>query len=262
MCSVFAVFCGVFLFAQSYKDGFYFAQDENFTNNQKNQVVVEVKGGKIASAIWNIESLNAGTQDLKTIARAGNAGAAVTWAAQAKVVEDFLVSTQNVNAASVPNGPANVKPFFDLAKKALDRKSAAVPKGNYKDGWYYAIEDAADAYHAKNYVLITVVNGTIVDVLWNGVLQGMPASVNPSKVITSMSANGMGYPMPNGKNNALDPKKAWHIQSPRVSDALVKAQNPDSIKTKSDGKPDAISGVTIEINHFLNVAKQALQSAK
>jgi len=262
MCSVFAVFCGAVLFAQNYKDGFYFAQDENFTNNQKNQVVIEVKGGKIASANWNIQSLNAGTQDLKTIARAGNVPAAVTWAAQAKAVEDFLVSSQNINATSVPNGPANVKPFFDLVKKALGNRSVAITKGSYKDGWYYAIEDGADEYHTKNYVLITVVNGTIVDVLWNGVLQGMPASVNTSKLITSMSANGTGYPMPNGRNNALDPKKAWHIQAPRVSEALVKAQNPDSIKAKPDGKPDAISGVTIEINHFLNVSKLALQSAK
>jgi len=202
-------------------------------------------------------------QDLKTIARVGNVPAAVTWAAQAKVVEDFLVSTQNINATSVPNGPANVKPFFDLVKKALGSRAAPVAKGIYKDGWYYAIEDGADEYHTKNYVLITVVNGTIVDVLWNGVLQGMPASVNTSKIITSMSANGTGYPMPNNaRNNALDPKKAWHIQAPRVSEALVKAQTPDSIRVKPDGKPDAISGVTIEISHFLAVSKLALQSAK
>ena len=257
LCSVFTVFCGVLLFAQNYKDGFYFAQDENFANNQKNQVVVGVKGGKIASANWNIESLNAGAQDLKSIARAGTVAGAVTWAGQAKAAEDYLVSSQNINATSVPNGPANVKPFFDLVKKALDSKSVAVAKGSYKDGWYYAIEDGADQYHTKNYVLLTVVNGTIVDVLWNGVLQGMPSSINPSKIITSMSNGNKGYPMEN-----LNPQRAWHIQAAGATAELVKVQNPDSIKTKPNGKPDAISGVTIEIDRFLTISKLALQSAK
>ena len=253
MSVVFAVFCGMVLFAQTYKDGFYFAQDSDFANNQKNQVVLEVKGGKIASANWNIQSLAAGTQDLKSIAKAGNVANAVTWAGQAKVTEDFLVSSQNVNAASVPNGPANVKPFFDLVKKALG--SSAVAKGSYKDGWYYAIDSAADGYHTRNYVIITVVNGTIVDVLWNGVLVGMPASINPSKIITSQSNGGKGYPMTGSKS-------PWHVQAAAVTAELIKVQNPDSLKMKSNNTADAISGASIEINHFITVVKQALQSAK
>ena len=253
--AILTVFCGMVLFAQTYKDGFYFAQDSDFVNNQKNQVVLEVKGGKIASANWNLQSLTpAGSQDLKSIASAGSVAGAVTWANQAKAAEDFLVSSQNVNATSVPNGPANVKPFFDLVKKALG--SSAVEKGSYKDGWYYALDSAPDEYHTRNYVLITVVNGTIVDVLWNGALVGMPPSINPSKIITSQSNGGKGYPMPGAKN-------PWHVQAAAVVAELVKVQNPDSIKLKADGKhPDAISGATIEINHFLAVVKQALQSAK
>ena len=259
ICAVLTVLCGAVLFAQNFRDGFFFAQDDNFANNQKNQVVIEVKGGKIVSANWNIISLNpAGSQDLKSIAQAGNVAGAVTWAGQAKAVEDFLVSSQNINASSVPGGPSNVKPFFDLVKKALDRRAVAVPKGGYKDGWYIAVEDEADPYHTKNYVLITVVNGSIVDVLWNGILQGNYASPSASKIITSMHNGSRGYPM----HNPVDPRRAWHIQSARTSEALVKAQNPDSIKMKPDGKPDAISGVTIEINHFLSASKLALQSAK
>jgi len=106
-------------------------------------------------------------------------------------------------------------------------------------------------------VLITVVNGTIVDVLWNGILQGNYASPSASKIITSLSNGSRGYPMEN-----LNPRRAWHVQAAGASAELVKVQKPDSIKTKANGKPDAISGVTIEIDHFLNVAKLALQSAK
>ena len=253
-CVVFAIVCGTVLFAQNYRDGIYFAQDANFASNQKSQVVIQVKDGKIASVNWNIISLNAGMQDLKSMVAAGAAPNAVTWVAQAKAAEDFLVSSQNVNAASVPNGPANVKPFFDLVKNAL--KAKAVAKGSYgKDGWFYAEESETDDYHAKNSVLITVVNGTIVDVLWNGILQGMPASVNPSKHITSLSNGGKGYPMTGSK-------RPWHDQSNRTAEALLKAQDPGAIKVKPDHKPDGISGVTIEINHFIAASRQALQSAR
>jgi len=245
------ILCGVALFAQNYKDGFYFAQDNDYTNNQKNQAVIEVKGGKISSAAWNILSLNAGAQDLKSIASSGSVANAVTWANQAKAAEDFLVSSQNVNATSVPNGPANVKPFFDLAKKALGSK--AVAKGNYKkDGWFFALDQATDEYHAQNYVLITVVNGTIVDALWNGVLVGMHPSVNPSKMISSRANN---YPMTGAR-------RAWHIQSANTTAALEKVQDPNLIKTKPNGQADGISGVTIEIQKFLEMSKLALQPAR
>jgi hypothetical protein len=68
---LFVVLCVSSLVAQTYRDGFYFAQDADFTGGQKNQVALEVKGGKIVSANWNIESLNVGARDLKSTARSG-----------------------------------------------------------------------------------------------------------------------------------------------------------------------------------------------
>jgi major membrane immunogen (membrane-anchored lipoprotein) len=238
------------LFAQNYRDGFYFAQDADYVNNQKNQVAIEVRGGKIVSAVWNILSLNARARDLKTIAASGSVPAAATWAAQAAAVEQHLVSSQDTKAVSVAGGPSNAKPFFDLAARAV--KARAIEKGLYKDGWYYAEAAAADAYHTKNSTIITVVNGAIVDVLWNGILQGMPASVNPSKMITSRAK---GYPMTGAK-------KLWHEQSALFSAALVKAQSPDNIRLRANGVPDGISGVTIQVKDCIDTAKQALATAR
>jgi major membrane immunogen (membrane-anchored lipoprotein) len=237
--------------AQTPGDGFYFAQDSDYANNQKNQVVLEVRGGKIASANWNILSLNAGARDLKTIARSGSVPAAANWAAQAAATEQFLVTNQDTNAASVPGGPGNVGPFFTLVRRALGGN--AVAKGAYtRDGWYYAEAAAADSYHTKNSVLITVVNGSIVDVLWNGILQGMPASINPSKIITSR-ANG--YPMTGARS-------LWHVQAAAASAALVQAQDPARIPVKADQKTDAVSGVSIQVKDYLDVAAQALRAAR
>jgi major membrane immunogen (membrane-anchored lipoprotein) len=248
---VFTVFCIAAIAAQNYTDGFYFAQDADYVNNQKNQVVLEVKNGRIAAATWNILSLNAGTQDLKSIAGSGRVPAAANWASQAAVVEASLVSTQNVNTTSVSGGPANVQPFFNLVRKALS--GTPIAKGLYtKDGWYYAEAPAVDDYHTKNSTLITVVNGSIVDILWNGILQGMPSSINPSKMITSR-ANG--YPMPGAR-------AAWHIQANAAVTALLQVQDPDKISLKANGTPDAISGVTIQLKDYLEAAKLALRSAK
>jgi major membrane immunogen (membrane-anchored lipoprotein) len=213
-------------------------------------VVLEVKGGKVTSANWNVLSLNAGARDLKAIAQGGAAGAA-NWAKQAAATEQHLVTTQDVNATSVSGGPANVAPFFSLAKQAL--AGSAVAKGAYpKDGWYYGEAAAVDSYHTKNSVLITIVNGTIVDVMWNGILQGMPSSINPSKIITSR-ANG--YPMTGAKS-------LWHVQAAAASRALIMAQNPASIRVKPNGTPDAISGVSIQIHGFIEAVNRALQAAR
>jgi major membrane immunogen (membrane-anchored lipoprotein) len=247
---VFALFCSVVLPAQNYKNGFYFAQDADYVNNQKNQVVLEVAGGKIVSAKWNILSLNAGTQDLKAIAASGSVPAAAAWASQAVAVEQHLVSSQNTKTVPVEGGPVNAKPFFDLAAKALRNK--AIAKGAYKDGWYYTEAAATDDYHTKNSTIITIVNGTIVDVLWNGILQDMPAGINPSKMITSR-ANG--YPMTGAK-------KMWHEQSALFSSALIKAQDPKKIRVKANGAPDGVSGVSVKVKDYLDVVKQVLAEAR
>jgi len=250
--SVIAIFCVSVLAAQTYSDGFYFAQDGSYTNNQKNQVVLEVKGGKIAAASWNLLSLGAGSQDLKAIAKAGQVAGAVTWVNNAAVVEAFLVSSQNVNATSVAGVPSNfnVGPFFDLTRKAL--AAGPVAKGAFKDGWFYALAAGPDEYHTRNSTLITIVNGTLVDVLWNGVLVGMPANINPSKMITSRNNQ---YPMTGARSR-------WDQQADATALALLQAQNPDSLKVRPDGHADGISGVTMQIKPFLDVVKEALAQAK
>ncbi|MDR1212350.1 MAG: hypothetical protein LBK40_08990 [Spirochaetaceae bacterium] len=237
--------------AQTPRDGFYFAQDAAYAaNGMKNQVVLQVQGGRITSANWNIVSYQAGAADLKAVA-ARTGGAAATWANNAKLAEDFLVSSQNANATSVSGAPANfsVEPFFSLVRRAL--AAAPVARGAYtKDGWYYAEATAVDTYQTRNTALVTVVNGTIVDALWNGILQMQ--GVNPSKMLTSI-ANG--YPMP-------APQGAWHIQAARASQALVTAGDPSRIAVKANQTTDAVSGCTIMVKDFLDSATRALQAAR
>lgn len=263
--SVFAVS----LSAQSLKDGKYFAQQDEFgSSGWKSQVVLEVKGGKITAANWNAVSTIAGAVDKKAYDKAGKYNmvkfgkAQAEWYQQAEKVEQYLVKTQDYkfnkysdaegHTDAISGASIHVKEFFELAQKAI----AAGPftKGKYaKDGWYYAEQDDFDKQSGwKDTVLLTVVNGRIVDVVWNGIPKD---SAKKSKLVESVSGN---YNMVKfGKAQA-----EWHEQAAKAQAALIAAQDPAKIAVRSDGKTDAISGVSISVGPFLQLATNALKAAK
>jgi major membrane immunogen (membrane-anchored lipoprotein) len=240
------------VWAQTPQDGYYFAQEADFVSGMKNQVVLKVQGGKIAEANWNVISYQSQTPDLKAVAARGVANAA-NWASQAKKAEDFLVSSQNTSATRVEGVTTQVAPFFSLVRAAL--QAGPVPRGAYaKDGWFYGEDTKLDANETRNTVLITIVNGTIKDVLWNGQLQlRRMDGINPSKIITSMAGQ---YPMPS------TPRGPWHEQVKKAAAALVSVQDPAKIPLKADGKTDAITGVSIIVKEYLDVANTALRAAR
>ncbi|MFQ3547674.1 MAG: FMN-binding protein [Termitinemataceae bacterium] len=260
---------GVSLGAQTLKDGKYFAQDDTFgASGWKSQVVLEVKNGKIVSANWNGVSNIAGAPDKKAFDKAGKYNmvkfgkAQAEWYQQAEKVEQYLVKTQDINfnkykdaegrTDAISGASIHVKEFFDLAKKAL--AAGPVAKGIYtKDGWYYAEQSDFDANSGwKETVLVTVVNGRIVDVVWNAISND---TTKKSKIVESTSGN---YNMVKfGKAQA-----EWHEQAAKAQVALITAQDPAKIPVKADGKTDAITGVSIHVAPFLQLAATALKVAK
>lgn len=252
--------------AQSFKDGVYFAQEHAFQKSgYKYQVVLTVKGGKIVDANWNAVN-NLGQADKKTFAASGKYGMVKAsklkkeWHEQAAAVEAYLVQTQDLNFSKYTNAAGNtdaisgasimVKEFFVLAKEAIE--AGPVAKGPYsKDGWYYA--SAADFDNAgwQDNVLITVVNGSIVDAIWNG----MPKDKKKkAKLVESAKgAYGMGKAAKQGE---------WHEQAARAAAYLLKAQDPASVPVKKDGKTDAITGVSIGVSGFMALASEALKAAR
>jgi len=244
------------------KDGVYFAEDATFgSSGWKEQAIIEVSNGKIVRAVWNGVSNLPGVKDKKTYAAAGKYGMVkaskikAEWDVQAKAVEDYLIKTQNPNfnkfdanghTDAISGATMNVQGFYELVQKAL--KSNPVPKGSYKDGWYYAEAATFDNNGWKDTVLITVVNGTIVDVVWNGISKDPNAK---SKYVQSQTGT---YKM-NAKNGE------WHVQADRVAEAIVKAGDPSKIPVKADGHTDAISGVSISVN-VIPLAIEALKAAK
>lgn len=248
------------------RDGVYFAQDKDFApqGGWKEQVVVTVSGGTITAVTWNGVS-NLGVADKKTVAAAGGYGMkkgsklGLEWNEQAANVEAYLVKTQDTGFSklkadgttdAISGASLHVKVFFDLVKQAL--AAGPVPKGIYtKDGWYFAQQASFDAQTGwKDSVLITVANGTIVDVVWNG------TNKNPAKKSKLVEAIAGTYGM--GKAAKLG---EWNVQAAAAQAFLLKVQDPAKIAMKPDGTSDAVSGASIHLT-MVPLALEALKAAR
>ena len=247
------------------KDGVYFAQQDEFSKSGwRYQVVVTVKDTKISAVNWNGVSNIAGALDKKAWAKMGNYGMEKyatqgEWDVQAEAVEAYLLKTQDAafnkvddagKTDAISGATITVTDFYELVNKAL--KSPAVVKGPYpKDGWYYAEEDEFDAKTGwKDSSLVTVVNGRVVDVVWNSI------SNNPDKKSKLVEAAEGRYGM-----EKIATKGEWHIQAKAVTDAIVKAGDPEKITVAANGKADAVTGATITAN-VVPVAIKAFESAR
>jgi len=247
------------------KDGVYFAEGSNYSGTGwKEQVIVEVSKGKLVKVTWNGVSNIAGAADKKSYAAAGKYGMGkvskikAEWDVQAKAAEDFLLKTQDVNFAKVgadgktdaiTGATMTVSEFFNLVKKAL--ASTPVVKGSYKDGWYYAEQKDFDKSSGwKDTALVTVVNGSIVDLVWNGIYKD---NTKKSKILEAVGGRyGMGKVAKKGE---------WNVQANAVEAAIIKAGDPSKIAVKADGSSDAVSGASIHLT-LVALAIDALKAAK
>ena len=154
-------------------------------------------------------------------------------------------TTDAITGASI-----HVKSFFDLVNKAL--AAGPVAKGIYrKDGWFFKEQADFDAKTGwKDSVLITVVNGTVVDALWNGT--NKDAKLKSKLVEATEGRYGMAKVAKKGE---------WNVQAAAVEAAIVKAQDPAKITLKPDTTTDAISGASLHATAVV-LAVEALKAAR
>jgi major membrane immunogen (membrane-anchored lipoprotein) len=258
------VFAGAVFGEVKAKDGVYFAQEDVFgATGWKDQVVVKVAGGKVTEVTWNGVS-NLGGADKLTVSANGGYGMEkasklkLRWDEQAKNAAAAIVKTQDVALKATKDGYADgvtgasihVVGLNALVVKAL--ASAPVAKGTFKkDGWFFT--EAADFDKNsgwKDNVVVTVANGTIVDVLWNGISKD---TKKKSKLVEALAGNyGMAKAAKQGE---------WNLQAARVEAAIVKAGDPSKIALKADGTTDAITGATLHPTAVV-LAAEALKAAR
>lgn len=122
----------------------------------------------------------------------------------------------------------------------------------YKDGVYKAEAAEFDANSGwKENVELTIENGRIVDVTWNGTHK----DGGTDKITRSESGE---YGMVAFGNAQAE----WHEQAIEAEQFLIEKQDPKALALKEDGKTDAISGVSINVGGLVKLVEEALAQAK
>ena len=244
------------LFAANYRDGVYFAQEDQFpSSGWKYNVTIVVKNGRISDVSWNGANIDGGV-DKDTASRNGTYGmvkygeAIAPWWKQAEAVEKKLIQTQNVDSIrisdaeghtdAVSGATIHVKPFVDLVKTAL--ANGPVGYGPYKDGTYKAMMDEFD-HGYKYFVDVTVVSGYIVAANWDALAED--GGTNKAQ----RSKDGKYGMMANG-----GAKAPWWEQARTVEDYVL--------RTQSIRMPDAVSGASIGLEPFFPLLNKALSRAR
>ncbi|MCD4713907.1 MAG: hypothetical protein K8R73_11535 [Clostridiales bacterium] len=240
-----------------YADGIYFATEDVFAEGSgwKGVLTLEVAGGKIASVDWNAAHISAG-KDKKTSSIDGDYGmvakanAQAEWHEQAALVEAYLIENQTLaginytdeegHTDTIAGVSVHVNDFEALVEKALS--TGPVGTGMYKDGYFYAEQADFSDSGWKDTVSFTVINGNIVAANWNGI------SNDGDKDKKTASIDGDYGMVAYGKASS-----EWHEQAMEVENFLLNTQEVDAIVA------DAVAGVSIGVDGFTELAKEALE---
>ena len=246
-----------------YEDGFYFAAEDSFSESgYKYVAMLEVEDGQIVDAVWNGAYIEGGPDKVTRSASGqygmlARGGARSEWDEQAALAEEFLLKTQDPTAVKytdeeghtddISGVSIHVKEFFILADKAL--KAGPTKRGPYIDGAYHAEEPEFAANGWKYFVDITVLGGNIVAVSWDGInKEGGDLKKTRSK---------------NGEYVMVEGGTPWHVQAEAVQNNIIKTQDPTKITYIDDaGHTDDITGVSIHVIEFYELAEKALERAR
>lgn len=251
--------------AAKYDDGIYYAENPGFRNDWKYNVTITVSGGEITDVEWNGANIEGG-KDKITLSADGEykmvefGDAVAEWHEQAELVEKYLLESQDPtdvnidaegNTDDIAGVTMGVSDFFDLAQEALNK--GPIAKGDFKDGYYYAIADeAGDEFH--NFVHVAVRNGTIVGVDLNAIIVDQEEGGPQDKYHLAESGE---YGMKDAGSEL-----EWHEQVQKVAEQIIETQDPSAIALDDEGVADDIAGVSITVSYFLDLVEKALADAK
>lgn len=122
----------------------------------------------------------------------------------------------------------------------------------YQDGTYYAEADDFDGTGWKGFVTLEVKDGKIISADWNAIHKDGGDDKD------TLSKSGDYKMVENGGAQA-----EWHEQAEKAEAYLIEKQDPTDIQYKDkEGHTDAITGASIHVKEFFELAKEALKGAE
>lgn len=158
--------------------------------------------------------------------------------AEAEFLDQFTGVTAPVSLAGAKDS-GQTKAKQDSALEALE--GAALT-----DGTYEAKTSAPDDSGFTDQVTLTVADGKITAVNWDAVMEdGTKKSVMSEKGEYTMTEDGL----------------TWKEQAEALAAALIENQSLGFLTMDEQGKTDAVSGVSISVGGFIDLARQCLEQA-
>lgn len=234
------------------EDGLYFAEESDYsTDGWKNIVTLQVKDSKITDVHFN--AINADATEFKRDLSEANlyimdaeAQNKLKWHEQIKNIETYLIDNQSFSSLNVDDTgktdtisgvSITVSPFINLVQSALN--NGVIENGPYQDGHYHA-EQSSFINGIKYNINMIIENGYIIEAHWDAITED-------GSSLKEMSAE-------------TEEQLAWTEQSKLLEDYLVSIQDPTLITYNENNQTDTISGVTIKVDQFIELAIQALAS--
>jgi major membrane immunogen (membrane-anchored lipoprotein) len=154
--------------------------------------------------------------------------------------ESFLNQFKGISAPIYLRGKA---PVADTSNQDV----TAPTQEGYQDGIYRVEADEVDNKGYLYMLTIKVEEGKIT-----------------SLVFDSMNREGeyKSYLSTVGEYVMTDDGPTWKEQADALANYVLEKQSIDGLTVDENGKTDVVSGVSISINNFLDLAKKALQMAK
>ena len=234
-------------------DGTYEAKGEPM-DGYTDQVSMTVKEGKITEVVW--ESVGEDGSKKSVLSENGEyvmTEDGLTWKEQAEAMAAALVENQSLEFANlneqgktdaVSGVSISVGGFVNLAQQCMKEAAGLTQTLALQDGTYEAKGTPADGY--TDQVTMTVKDGKITEVVWESVGEdGSKKSVLSENGEYVMTEDGL----------------TWKEQAEAMAAALVENQSLEFANLNEQGKTDAVSGVSISVGGFVNLAQQCMNQA-
>lgn len=117
---------------------------------------------------------------------------------------------------------------------------------SFTDGTYEAKTAEADSNGFIEEVTLTVKDGAIAEANWDAVTE---------------DGNKKSIMSENGEYTMTEDGLTWKEQAEALAKALIENQSLSFLTTDAEGKTDAVTGVSISVNSFIDLATQCLEEA-
>ena len=240
--------------AATLNDGTYSKKSEEADGGFLFEMTMTVEAGKITAL--NYEGYNEEGKSKTQLCLDGEyvmTENGPTWAEQAKALAAHVVENQSVDKITMDeNGKTDavagvsisVNGFVDFAK-ALFEEAAATKTTTLKDGSYSKKSEEADGGFLFE-MTMNVEGGKITSLSYEGYNE-------EGKSKTQLCLDGEYVMTENGPT--------WAEQAKSLAAHVVENQSIDKITMDENGKTDAVSGVSISVNGFVDFAKALLEEA-